>query len=226
MKKSILSLAVILALAISAQARSITTGVLPNITRNAGQTIPLTFNCSGFAGQTVDFYLVNAHTWQRIAIEYSLPVANGVNNHALVIPWDWIDVGPYVVDIVSGTAHCQSSRIITIRSAIIWPYAGTVYPKNSQVAVVWSTANVDADFLTVSLFNFDTGIIYGVDLDTDPLAGQVSFNTPINVSGNHFVVCLNAYVWVESTPEQIEMGEDAFYPEPVASTQSAVVAIH
>jgi len=225
MKKLILSLAAILALAISAQARSITTGVAANITRNAGQTIPLTFTCSGFSGQTVDLWLVNARTWQRTPVEYSLPVANGVNNHALVIPWDWLEVGPYVVDIVSGGAHCQSSRIITIRSAVIWPYAGTVYPANSQVAVVWSTSNVDADFLTVSLFNYDTGQIYGVDLDTDPLAGQLLFNTPINVSGNHFCVCLNAYVWVESSPEQIEMGEDEFYPEPVAFTQSAVVAI-
>lgn len=219
--KTVMSLIVTLATLASVSGGSIKMAPEPNIVRNAGQSIPLTFTCAGFTGQTVDFYLVNTKTWQRTPLEYFLPVSNGVNRHNLEIPWSWIDAGNYLVDVVGGGTHCTSTRVTKIRSAVLWPYSGTVYPANSTVSVVWNTTNVEADFLTVFLYDEDAQESHEISLDADPFTGRLDFQTP-NVTGNHFRIEICGYAWVEASPE---FGID-FYPEETEFTRSELVAIH
>ena len=218
-------LAILAISSLTASGRSLLISSSSDITRNAGTTIPLTFTASGFvAGTTVQILLVNANTWVGEVIE-SVPVLNGVNSRQVEIPWSWEVAGRYVLKIVSGTTHAWDSRVITIRSAVIWPYFGTVYPKGGIGWVTWVTGEWDLGiFMTVSLVNEDTGETYDLGYSTDPSSGRFELNLPY-VTGNHFRIHLNFIdgFTPQTDPEDPDSGQSIITWEQ--STRSALVSI-
>jgi hypothetical protein len=221
----------LMALTLSASGRSLTISASPNITRNAGQSIPLSFTASGFlAGSTAQIWLYNAKTWAGEVVEIDVPVKNGVNNHPVVIPWSWDPAGPYVVKVVSGSTQCWDSRVVTIRTAVIWPYAGTVYPANSIISVSWYVGGWDlGDFMEFILHNEDTGESYPIgDFGANPYAGSFQFWLPWGLRGEHWRIYIDGFR-VNQVPDL--PGDGDIYNDGVGetditeSTRSAVVAI-
>jgi hypothetical protein len=108
------------------------------------------------------------------------------------------DIGHNVLKIVSGTAHATDARVVTIRSAVIWPYFGTVYPKGGIGWVTWVIGS-NANILEFSLVNEDTSefiILMAIAqvpdgiIEEDP--GRFQFTLPYGVTGNHFRIIIMA----------------------------------
>jgi hypothetical protein len=241
MKRNVL-LATLLAISsVAASGKSIVISPSPNITRNAGTDIPFVFTASGFAaGATATIYLVNAKTWVATVVEENVPVVNGVNNHPVRIPWSWpryfppinikdpsYDPGEYnevtgaiganVLKIVSGTAHATDARVVTIRSAVIWPYFKTVYPRNSDVWITWTVP--EGAFLG---YYFDVYLWY-TDMEHNswleyidyvyPYSGRLQFHTP-DVAISNLVIDLYGF---GENPDGA--------PETVTATVSPIVSV-
>jgi hypothetical protein len=134
---NLIALAILLA-TINAQAGSLKMPASPNLTRNAGQSIPVSFTASDWpANQKAQVYLVNARTWQSQLVWPDQPVKNGANQLDLDIPWDWDQPGRYLVKVLAPGTQATSTWILTIRSAIIWPYAGAQWQPGQAAAVTW-----------------------------------------------------------------------------------------
>src|SRR5580765_7941417 len=103
--KHLIALAMLLAIS-TVHAGSIKMPASPNLNRNAGQDIAVSFTGSGWpAGQKAQVWLVNARTWDAQLVWIDQPVQNGANQLSLTIPWSWWETGPYVVRIVCGNTQ-------------------------------------------------------------------------------------------------------------------------
>ena len=187
--KNLIALAVLMAIQFAASGRSLTIPQTPNLTRNAGQTIPLTFNASGFAdGATAQIWLISTKTWTGDIVEINVPVQNGANSHAVVIPWSFGEPGRYVVKIVCGSNVATDRRVVTIRSAVLWPYFGTVYPSAGIGAVHWVVGDWDlGELMQFTLKNEDTNEIWPLDYTMGTYSGSFQFWLPYgvgNISGS------------------------------------------
>lgn len=210
----------------TASARSIVIQASPNITRNAGQTVPLTFVAEGFAAgpRPIEIRLVNAKTWASEVIVQATLV-NGVNKLQVEIPWSLEVPGPYVLKIVAGVTAVSDKRIITIRSAVIWPYAGTVFPANGTASVSWFVGDwYLGDYMDIALHDEDTNQTYEIDV-INPDWGRFEFGLPYGLTGNHFRILLDGFFILESQtlPDDLESGQS--YVGYVESTESALIAI-
>jgi hypothetical protein len=166
-----------------------------NITRNAGQSIPVTYTYTPntvIPGQKADIYLINASTWLPTWVGSVMPV-KGVNNITIQLQWGGLAPYPghYVVKVVIGKSQCTGTGIVRIRSAVIWPYGGGVFTQGSGAWVTWTTPWTEnpgitppgtiiqgdyavtlqpPDFLSLWLLNEDTGASYLL-AGRDPIAG-------------------------------------------------------
>lgn len=176
----------------------------PSQTIHAGDSIPVSFSATGFpAGSTAQIWLVSVRDWQPFDIIKEVPVAPGLNTAQCDISWSWSATGKYVVRVAIGNIYYTGNTTYTIRSAVLWPYPGWTYPKDSDVWVTWNTAGpIIADSLDIYLYNEDTGEFTGVAGGLDPGAGRAQFHTP-NVIGSHFRLVLNGYL---NIPEEDETG--------------------
>jgi hypothetical protein len=205
MKNTTLALAII-ALSLNINAGSLRLLPSGNINRNAGQTIPVRFQASGFTSdQTVNVWLVDARYWIPQLISIDNPVVNGLNVLEVPIPWSWWAPGTYVVKIVGGGANYTGSNTIRIRSAVIWPYRGSTYYHDLDSSVVWATTRyISADYLTITLINTDTGERTELGDYIDPWVGQFTFRVPEDAQpGNHYRIKIEGFLIM---PEEYDLG--------------------
>jgi hypothetical protein len=226
MNKQITMLALMLAVSTEIEARTLSIAPSPNITRNAGQSIPLVFTAAGFApGSLVQIWFYNAHTWQGNVIEADVPVQNGVNNHPVIIPWSQTETGPFVIRLVAGATVCWDSKLVTVRTSIIYPYSGTAYYAGYQASISWVVGNWDlGQGIGFTLRNEDTGENYSLDYTDNPYSGQYTLELPPDVTGNHFRIYLDA-VYIIEEPSLLPDEESQSYVESVQSTRTAVISI-
>jgi len=232
MKNQSIALAGLIAIISTAVSSGVSLKIVasPNITVHAGQTIQLAFNASGFAGANVaqiglfsarSPYTDGAFVWRNI------PVQNGLNKLELEIPWTqeaylgtptWSRTGSFQIRIAIGDRRWTDTRILTIRSAIIWPYPGITYPKNSRVRVEWVTPEPDADWFDIYLSDQETGQAYLVSEFAG--GGEAFFTIPAGLTGDKFRVVVIGW------GEHPVPGEDGGFPHHfVCQTQSGLISI-
>jgi hypothetical protein len=199
------SLAILL-IALSTHAGTIKFPVGPNITMNAGKELNLVFSGSGFASDaTCSIHLVDAKTWQSTYL-WSAPIYNTSQQLAIPIPWNWMGPATYVVRIESGRSHATSGYTVRIRSAIVWPYGGSVYYHGRAGAVTWAVPPnfpIGADLLAVSLWPEGGGGIVYVNDGCDPLAGGCNFTVPDTI-GTYRVVLEGYYIIPEWWDSEVD----------------------
>jgi hypothetical protein len=225
--KHAIALATLIAIGSIANAGSIKMPASANITRNAGQSIPVAFTASGWpAGQVAQVWLLNAQTWQGQLVWIDQPIQNGFNQLSLQIPWNWDQPGRYLVKVVCGNTQATSTGIVTIRTAIKYPWGGTQWWPGAATAVTWVTDGISFDYLEISLES-ETDDLLGAEIlnDTDnpePLAGRYEFNVPALPPGTYRLY-LYGYAAVY---EWDEFSNDLFYyNEIVAQTRSEKITI-
>jgi hypothetical protein len=204
MKTNLIPIVAILAIALNTQAGSLKMPVAPNLTRNGGQTLPISFTGSGWpAGQLGQVWLVNRQTWQRTLVWIDQPIVNGVNNLNLAIPWNWDQPGRYSVDVVAGNTHATSIQAYTIRSAIIYPWGGVQWHQGAIVTMTWVTDGIYADFFDLRLRSEATGedfLILNDMVTPEPLAGRYEFNVPTVPPGTY-------RIWIDGYITEVEWDE-------------------
>jgi hypothetical protein len=230
---NLIALAVLLA-TINAQAGSLKMPASPNLTRNAGQDIPVSFTGSGWPiGQKAQVYLVSTKTWAAQLVWADQPVKNGSNQLNLPIPWSWIETGRYVVKIVCGNTQATGTGVVTIRSAVIWPYGGTVWHPGQAVAVT-CTAGVNGDFVETILQKDNNEAAYN-DLDLlgyweDTQFNRYNFIVPLGVVPGTYRIHINWYnvypMWDDETDSDCGCGGGPYWHfEPGDSTRSEKITI-
>lgn len=213
--KSILQSAIAILLAWQASATTLT--VLPgsSATENAGNSASVDFTAKGvIAGQLAYVWLVNSVEDNLVVID--IPMTEGFNHVQFTIPFSWSDPGRFYVQIRSGAARATSPYNFRIRSAIIYPYGGTLVWNGLASCVKWSTESfINADFLQLSLVNESLGERYILADDIDPEAGVFFWIAPAGVAGSNFRLVLEGYFdmvdeygypfedWSESTTSEV-----------------------
>lgn len=186
-----------------------------NITRNAGTSIPVTIQASGFpAGSKATVSLINAKTWVVTPWLFDQPIVNG--NNVIQVPIDWSspEIGTRLVKVQIGNNHCTSTWTVRLRSAVIWPYQGTVYTRGQAGSVTW-VPDVYFDGLGIGLFSEPHGFNYWLDTYESPMQdltlGRFNFIVPPQVvPGTYrFVIGLatDYYEWNEETGELEHLSE-------------------
>lgn len=225
MKTYLMQLSVLIALTIQTHAGQLR---LPgsNQTRNAGQTVSFVVQSSNFTPgkpnyATVSF--VNSKTWVSTPqVDVEIP-ANGFTTVNIPLPWDCWDIGTFKVKVQSGSAVQTSTWTLRIRSAVIWPYGGTVWHPGQAAAITWVTdAYIIGDLLECSMWDEDGGAIYSLGYDIDPHSGRFDFVLPPDVEpGTTYRIYLDSYLLI---PMNDEYG-DFFWPDLSTSTHSEKITI-
>jgi hypothetical protein len=226
MKTNLFPIVAIMAIALNTQAGSIKMPAGSNITRNAGQSIPISFTASGWPlSKTCNVWLMNAQTWTLDLIAIDLPVRNGVNTLNVQIPWEWDKPGKYLVRVTCSPTLATSTWYLTVRTAIKYPWSGAQWWPGALAAVTWVTDGLAFDSMAVTLTSEATGD----DLDllsdyyvADPLSGRYEFVVP-NAPAGQYRVYIDGYI--EGMEWDWETGEYWHYSELVQSTRSERIVI-
>jgi hypothetical protein len=202
----------------------------PDRTENAGNELSVAFTAAGMpAGQDATIWLVDSATHITITeiVAIGIPVKNGVNAATFHIPFSWHQSGRFHVKVVvtildkQGLIAKQASSVgtgvIRIRSAVIWPYGGTVLSKGHGSWVTWSTESlIIADYFKIYLYNESLGYLELVAEDVDPSAGRYFWNVP-NVTGSGFRILIDGFLLLEEDGHTFE--------DPSDLTQSELLRI-
>lgn len=182
-----------------------------NITRNAGTSIPVTIQASGFpAGSTATISLIHAKTWVVTPWLLDVPVVNGNNLIEVPIWWSSPEIGTRLVKVQIGNNHCTSTWTVRLRSAIIWPYQGTAFEPDQEAWVTWTTGgnplfDARADFLEAHLITDDGPELYVLADAVSPADGRLLWEVPDVTPGSNYRIRLLGWAYIMDIYGEFEL---------------------
>lgn len=195
-----------------------------NITRNAGTSIPVTIQASGFsAGSKATINLVNAKTWVVTPWLFDQPIVNG--NNPIEVPIDWSSevTGTYLVKVNIGNNHCTSTWTVRLRSAVIWPYAGSVFYRGTPGAVTFVVPEA-AEKIDIYFWDVIGQSAFAPAGDfVDPASGRWDFVLPVDATPGTYRILIDCYNFVPYFDE--EFGRWDWEAQLIGSTQSEKITI-
>ena len=207
-----------------AQALQVTS--LSRTTQNAGNDVEVAFSAKGFAAdQTAVLWLLDraTHTAVQEIIAIDVPVREGENKVTFTLPFSWTYPGYFHVQLVvtllnaEGQISKQVSSIcpytLRVRTAVIWPYGGTVINKSYERSwVTWATQDlIEAQYFKIYLHNETTGYLQLLADNVDPSLGRYLWTIP-DVSGGNFRLLIQGFIPIEE--------DGSIFEDPAEITQS------